>query len=356
MLNKLISLRLRSQRLSGSQAQKPPDIVRWLVGVQAQDERGARWSLSLRTHNCTEADVIQSIKKRSIQRTWLMRGTLHYVAGEDLPWLLSLLSPTIIKGNARRYRELELTNNSFQKSQDIIQKAIAAKGEMTRTEIKEVFIKNGIQAEGQQIPYLLQRAALEGLIHISGQRGRDPIFRLVSELNLTQQTIDQDASLGKLASRFFSSRAPATVQDFAWWSGLPMKDARRGLDLCAGIKKFQWNGFDLWGFGYLSDEGLENSAHLLPPFDEFLLSYKDRTLVLDPAFNKVINTGGGLLKPTFLVNGRVSGIWRASHKLKNIDVEIRPFNPLNKKQREMLKQSADRLGDFYKKPVNLTFM
>ncbi|HEY3288562.1 MAG TPA: crosslink repair DNA glycosylase YcaQ family protein, partial [Anaerolineae bacterium] len=102
--------------MSSNRRDRPEEVVQWLGGVQAQDYQWAKWSIGLRTNECTDDDVEQAIGDVRIVRTWMFRGSLHFVAASDLAWLTLLLAPGIIKGNTRRYTQLELDNAAFARS------------------------------------------------------------------------------------------------------------------------------------------------------------------------------------------------------------------------------------------------
>ena len=354
-MNEILKIRLSSQRIAKYEFLDPAEIVKWMAGIQAQDESGARWSIGLRVPGSTEIDITNSIKNREILRTWLFRGTLHYVAREDLLWLLKLLAPYVIKGNTRRYEQLGLDGNVFKKSQTVLAKFLREKSEATRGELKNILTDAGISAEDQRLPYLLQHAALDGSIYISGMHGREMKFRLLSELDLQKPDLDRDELLAKLAERYFHSHGSATIYDFAWWSGLPMNDAREGLAGCQVLKEMVFEGESYWTFDENTKATIEPLACLLPPFDEYLLGYRDRDLVLDPAFAKKVNRGGGILKPTLLINGKVSGTWRQNEKGDEIFIEIKSFGKIDLEGKDAILQAASRLSNFYQKHISLNF-
>jgi hypothetical protein len=177
----VIAWRLRSQRLEGPPAGQPEEVVRRLGAVQAQDDHWGRWSIGLRAHGCTAADVEEAVRERRIIRTWLLRGTLHFVATPDVGWLTAMVGRRIISGNARRYRELELDDTAFSRSEEVLRRALEREGSLTRTEIKARFMETGVPAEGQQLAHLLQRAALDGVICFGLPRGSKPAYVLLSE-------------------------------------------------------------------------------------------------------------------------------------------------------------------------------
>ena len=347
--------RLVSQKMGTRRWQGPGQVVEWLGGVQAQDYRWAKWSIGLRTDGCNDEDVERAIQNRQIVRTWMFRGTLHFVAADDLSWLTSLLAPGIIRRNARRYRELELDDAAFVKSQKVIQHALEANGPLTRSEIKARLEKDGVPAEGQQVPYLLQRAALDGLICHGPQRGNEPTYVLSSDWAGTHQALDQAGALGRLAIRYFSSHGPATKQDFAWWAGLTAREVRLALDSASEAVPIEVDGVQYWVTGDPPPADVTESGYLLPPFDEYLLGYKERFLVLDPTYAKRVNAGGGMLKPTVMVNGYILGTW--SYKVREQDtvISIQPFRDLEPHERGLIQRAASRFSSFKSVPIDVSF-
>jgi hypothetical protein len=341
----LVARRLAAQKLNGRRLRSSEKVVAWLGGVQAQDYRGGKWSIGLRSDGVTNQDVEEALADHRIIRTWMFRGTLHFVAAADLGWLTALLAPGIIRGNRRRYGQLDLDGKVFRKSRSVIRKAIEADGPLTRPELKKYFVAAGVPAEGQQVPYLLQRAALDGLICSGPQRGREAVYGLTSEWVGAQPELDREPALGQLAERYFNSHGPATETDFAWWAGLSKTDVRKAV---AAARKVEAEVIEevtylRAGSGSASRSG---GAALLPPFDDYLLGYKDRDAMLDPAFAKRVNRGGGIPKPAVLVDGAVIGVWSRSEKKGDLVIEIEPFQRLGSAERSRIEAGAERLGRF----------
>lgn len=345
--------RLASQRLGSARFGSPVQAVAYLCGVQAQDYRWAKWSVGLRVDACHEEHVERALQERQIVRTWLFRGTLHFVAAVDLGWLNALLAPGTIQGNARRYRQLGLDNAAFSSSQFVLQRAIEANGPLTRSEIKNLFEQHGVSAEGQQLPYLLQRASLDGLICHGPLRGSEPTFVLVSEWLGALAMLDRAEALGLLADRYFSSHGPATLQDFIWWSGLKSGEARQALECASSLSKLKVGGADYWALGEPLSAREAANAHLLPPFDDYLLGYRDRSLVLNAAFTHTVNAGGGVPKPTLLLDGKIAGVWSHASRAHRLLVAIQPFDQLEPERREQIAQAVDELSRFLSVAVKL---
>jgi hypothetical protein len=351
---RLRTWRLVSQRLGAERCPAPEEAVEWLGGVQAQDYRWAKWSIGLRTAGCTVEDVDRAIHERRIVRTWVFRGTLHFVAAKDLAWLTALLAPGIIRKNGRRYRDLELDDHAFVQSQQVLQQFLEVHGALTRAEIKAHFVRRGVPAEGQRLPYLLQRAALSGLICEGPPRASKPTYVLLADWIDPQEPPAGDEALALLAQRYFASHGPATRHDFSWWSGLSAQEARLAIDSAAGLAPLEADGVQYWVAGHRPTVYAEDTAHLLPPFDEYLLGYKDRSLALNSTFAKRVNPGGGMLKPTVLLNGHIVGVWSYKREKEGLAVAIQPFRQLESNERDSIDDAGTQLGGFLSLPVKLT--
>src|SRR5919112_226736 len=95
-------LRLHTQGIGLSRFENPADVVRWFGAVQAQDYLGALWALGLRLPGAVEVEIERAVDDRSIVRTWPLRGTLHFVAAEDVRWMLALLAARVLRRNTAR--------------------------------------------------------------------------------------------------------------------------------------------------------------------------------------------------------------------------------------------------------------
>ena len=344
--SRVIDWRLLSQKVIGQRFESPPQVVSWLGGVQAQDYQWAKWSIGLRTAECTDEGVERAIENRQIVRTWMFRGTLHFVAAEDLSWLTALLAPGTIRRNARRYRQLELDDEAFTRSQNVIPEAIEADGPLTRAELKVHLEKEGISAQGQQLPYLLQRAALDGLICQGPQHASEPTYVLVSDWVGEQPTLEPAEALQTLAKRYLRSHGPATQRDFAWWAGLTAAEARSALQSASGAVPVEADGVQYWAMGDPSPTDVPECGHLLPRFDEWLFGYRERSLVVAAADAKRVSASGGMPKPTVMVNGEIAGTWSYRLRKDEMTVSIRPFRNLESRERELIDRAARELSRF----------
>lgn len=339
----ILKFRLHNHQLEEAKFKKPDRLLSWMGAVQAQDYPGAKWSLGLRLPGSTEAMIEQAIFEKKIVRTWLMRGTLHFVAASDVRWMLNLLAPRIISRNARRYRELELDEPKLARSNEVLKNAVQEE-ELGRRELLLILEENGISTKGQRAAYLLQRASLDGLICQSVTIRNNPTYFSLD--SLTKNYKPEDA-LVELAKRYFTTRGPATLQDFVWWSGLLMADARDGLEgVMSDLVSEEWNGKTFWRTPHpILESDLLPTVHLLPTFDEFLISYKDRSASLATSSAQEVAVGNRF-KNTIAINGKVVGTWKRNLKNDGRIITSKLFRQLNAPENNALKMAGKRYGEF----------
>src|SRR5262245_23897387 len=215
----IVRQRLLNQHLARPRFSKPEELVAWLGAVQAQDFAGAKWSLGMRLKGVSDADIERDFSNGKILRTHLLRPTWHFVAREDVRWLLALTAPHVRARNAPRYRALSLDAATLRKSTGVLVRALEGR-HLTRDELRAALERSGIGTDEQRMAYMLMDAELSGAICSGPRRGKQFTYALLDERAPGAPSFDREASLAELAHRYFRSRGPATVQDLAKWSGL----------------------------------------------------------------------------------------------------------------------------------------
>jgi hypothetical protein len=349
MTSSLVACRRLSNHLIGEAAfDEPADVVRWMGLIQAQDYLAALWAVGLRMVDATEAAVERALADRRIVRTWPARGTLHLAAAEDVRWMLALLAPRVIAGAAGRYRQLGLDDAAFARSSKVIVDLLQGGKQLPRDAIFRELESAQISTAGQRGIHILGRLAQEGLICFGARAGKQQTFALLEEWIPASVAKTRDEALAELARRYFTSHGPATLQDFVWWSGLTALDARAGLELARpGLGHEVIDGQAYWLLAAMPAAGdASPSAHLLPAFDEYLVGYRDRSAVLDPAEVRRINAGGGMLSATILLDGQVAGTWKRTLKKGSVAVTPHWFAEPGDVDEEAFAAAAHRYGAF----------
>jgi hypothetical protein len=346
--------RLYHQQIATTKFKEPSQVVSWLGAMQAQDYTGVKWSIGLRLPGATDTEIEQAIAAQTIVRTWPMRGTLHFVAPEDVRWMLALLTPRIIAQTAGRYRQLELDEAVFARSKELFAQALQGSKLLTRDEMTQLLEQANISPAGQRGYHILCRSAQDGLICFGAPSGKQQTFILLDEWIPQTKSLTRDEALAELTRRYFMSHGPATLRDFVWWSGLTVTDARVGLELVKSqLIQEAVNGQTYWMSPDMPTLKRDlSTAYLLPGFDEYLLGYTDRSASLDPAYAKQVCPGGnGVFFPTIVINGRVVGTWKRTFKKNAIVIAPNPFNGLSEAEAHAFAAAAEGYSAFINMPV-----
>jgi hypothetical protein len=173
----------------------------------------------------------------------------------------------------------------------IIRDAVAG-GRRSRAELAALVATEGIETAGQATAHLLGRASIEGVVVLYGERlfGAPPAVA-------HDPGGDRDGALAELARRYLRGHAPAADVDLAAWSGLPLRDVRRGLALAGA------------GDVAAPEAPAAIPPCLLPAFDPYLLGWKDRSFAVPAHLAREVHPGGGMLRAVMTEDGLVTGTW-----------------------------------------------
>jgi hypothetical protein len=340
----IIKQRLAQQRLSQDPFEKPEEVVAWLGAVQAQDYPGAKWALGMRLKKASDEGLDAAFNAGKILRTHVMRPTWHFVAPEDIRWLLELTAPRVNAVNAHMYRQLELDETLFNRSRDAIASALEGGQALTRAELGKALAEAGIQAAGMRLGYIVHRAELEALVCSGPRHGKQFTYTLLAERAPQARSLPRDEALAELTGRYYTGHGPATVQDFAWWSGLTQADVKAGLDMVRSELSEEKIGGQTYYFSVSRPPAVEpQEAYLLPVYDELLVGYS--------MFNKSRVAGQVLdqnlvFDATLLFGGRFIGSWRRTIQRLTVILQIAPFASLSAAEEAAVESAARRFGDF----------
>ena len=355
----LILRRLHHQQIATSRAATPVQIVSAFGAMQAQDYASTLWAVGARLPGSTETDIERAITERKIVRTWPMRGTLHLVAAADVRWMLALLTPRILSGAANRQRELGLDTGTYTRCRKIFAKALEGDQQLTREAMLALLEKSGVPVDPRRGYHILWRLSQEGFLCCAARSGKQQTFALLEEWIPVENSraLAGTEALAELAIRYFTSHGPATIQDFVWWTGLKVSDANAGIAAATGkLSKHTIDGVDHWmsADSPTLPKSFSPSAHLLPAFDEYLLGYRDRSAVLDPAHaDRVVPGGNGMFLPICLSRGRVGATWKRTVGAKKTALALSPFAALAPNDLRSIKTTTNRYGEFLGRPVEV---
>lgn len=328
---RIAKLRLRNQRIVENSFPSAREVVSWLGAVQAQDYQMAKWALGLRMSTATAKSVEDEIDTGSIVRTHVMRPTWHFVAAEDIRWLLDLTAPRIEAAARSRQRFLELDAKTLNRTTKIIAKALEGENHLTRPELMKIIESLGIKRSKERGTHIMFQAELDKAVCSGKRRGKQFTYALMDERVPQTKALPREVALATLAARYFASHGPATLKDLIWWSGLAASDARTGLELIKSTLISETvDGQTYWLVPSAGGQRFPSSVRLLPAFDEFTVSYADRSASVAPELMKEVSVGHAIFRPIVVIDGRVVGIWIRKHTTKGIDVTYTFFEEVSK--------------------------
>lgn len=345
------SLRLFNQHIYRTAFSTPSQLLSFMGAMQAQDYAQAKWAIGLRLPGTTGADIEKAIARKQIVRTWAMRGTLQFVAAKDYRWLHSLFAPKFLNTNSSRNRQLGLDGNIFTKANSLIVRSLEREKLLTRSSIGDLLQKSGIATDQNRLSHILHFATMNQLICFGPRKEKEFSFVLLDDWIPSSKSLPREKALRKLAKRYFVSRGPATLQDFIWWSGISVTDARMSLEMVSHLLiRELFNGNEYFLSKDIPDSkqlnGAVNQIYLLAGFDEYLISYADRSASLNPKFNSKAIYNNGVFHPAIVIGGQIIGIWRPMTKGKSIVMRSQMFIGLTKKELKMVDEEFERYRIF----------
>ena len=347
--------RLRNQAIDPPRRGRPADLVAWLGAVQAQEYPFAKWALALRlAGDTTDADIEQDFDAGRILRTHVLRPTWHFVTPDDIGWMLELTGPRVHRHLASYTRRRELETRTLNRAATLFERALGGGRYLTRAELGAVLARAGIALDNLQLALAALYAELEGVICSGPRRGKKFTYALLSERAHNTRRLSREESLAELTRRYFASHGPATVRDFVWWSSVSTADARRGLDMI-GARQQSHDGLTYWRVaGARAVAAPSPTVHLLPIYDEYLVSYRDRLVV--PHSSGTVGAGPTTVtfRHALVISGRVAGTWNTGAHATRVTVTVTPVRPLTRGEQRGVQAAASRYGRFLGREILLT--
>lgn len=305
-----------------------------MVAMQSQLYDMAKWAIGLRLPGSSHTVVEDAFNSGKILRTHMLRPTWHFVSPNDIRWLIDLTAPHVQRLNKGYHNRHNLDNTELEASVKLIEEQLRSKPIMTKEELS-----NGIgETSSQRMMWILMHAELEGVVCSGPRTGKKQTYTLIDTAVPSKQEFTRDEELGMLAERYFRSRGPATVKDMAYWSGLTIKDSRKGADTLG--KDFVRDGDHIF---HETTEDHGTATFLMPDYDEYMMGYKNRDAIADagdPLWNAWIRSHW------IVADGKIAGSWEIP-KMKNKRPAISMFDEKRNASKE-IDDAADRYLMFWK--------
>lgn len=356
MKERILTLRLAQQLLQQPLFSKPEELLGYMGAMQAQDPVHIRWSVGCRLIGATDASIDQAFTDKKIVRTWSLRGTLHAHAAADVRWITALVAERLVKGMGARHRDLELDDSTLNRCFDQLQKAMAGKSPLTKSELSIALAQIGIMAEGIRLTHILWLGVMQQLFCLGPRRGSELTYVLLDEWVPTAKTIDRQTAAYTLALRYLQSHSPASLEDFIWWSGLTKTEALTAFSDLKNQLTVELVGDRPYYF-FSEQAPIRKSPSpllALPAFDEYLIAYTDRSWCLDPKYASKVVQSNGIFNPFILKNGEVIASWKRSIGKKEIKIDLTAFSPLSSEERLAIEQSFSSYKQFMNLPLRFS--
>jgi hypothetical protein len=334
-------------------------VVTRLGAMQAQDNASAMWSLGVRLPDLTASGVHDSLERREALRTWPMRGTVHLVPSRDAHWMLALTGVRALKGVEKRREYLGLSEADADRAVELLRAALTGGKRLTRTECVRVVVEGGIPGADKLGYHLLWYASQKAVTCIAPLIGKEQSFVLLDEWVPDPVRLDPEEALATLTLRYFRGRGPTTRKDFAGWATLTSAETKRGIAACGdALRTVTVDGVEMVVAADLLDAHgdariePDDEFRVLSGFDEYLLGFKDRDLMLDPAHKQAIIPGGnGVFQSTVSRGGRVIGTWKRTTGAKKTRIDVFPLGTLTAKERAGIEAAFAPYGRFIEAPL-----
>jgi hypothetical protein len=320
----ILNYRFQNQQLVNSTCKTPQALVSHMGAIQAQDYAMAKWAIGVRLPDSTDALVEKAIDEGDIIRTHILRPTWHFVAADDIRWMMQLTAPHVNRLANSMYKQLEMDGVLQNKTNKILTRLLEGGKQLTREEIMEALGRENIKTNELRSYHIMFRAELDQIVCNGARRGKQFTYALFEERIPPGKPYSREEALAKLIQTYFNSHGPATIHDFAWWSGLTITGIKQGLELVKPALNSETFGNKTYWFasGQASQISAEKQVFLLPAYDEFMIGYSDRSLCLDTSLAKEAIMSNGIFKPVVVMNHKVVGIWKRTMKKDTVNIQL----------------------------------
>lgn len=333
------------------------DVVTWFGAMQSQDLTSGLFSLALRLES-SRAHVEAALERREALRTWPMRGTIHLVPARDARWMVDLMGQRPLAGAAKRRASLGLSEADAERAVDVLGAALAGGGRLRRSQCLAELEKHGLSCEGQRGYHLLWYAAQRGVTCIAPDVDGEQTFVLLDEWVPDAVRLSRDEALATMAVRYYRSHGPTTRRDLAGWTGLSAADVKRSIGAAGtALQTVRLDGVEMLeaaGQGATAEHEPADDVVVLPGFDEYLLGFKERSLMLEPTDLAAVVPGrNGVFQATVVRGGLVVATWTRSARRSATVVDVRPLRPLSRQDRARVPAAFDAYARFIDGPVDV---
>lgn len=308
-----VKYRVLNQQLAAPQFLDPVQLVSYMGAMQAQEYRLMRWAVAMRTKKPSSEAFRKAYDSGGIIRQHLMRGTWQLIAGQDWRWMMDLCVPkarAVITGWMHA-NHIDIPEEEQNQIREILLQTAADKGSVTEQDFNQALLEKDIVMDKHRLSYHIRFNELTGHLCSGNLDPKKATYSLASAKIKDSLALDRDESLALLTRKYFQSRCPATFEDYVWWSGLSTGDCRGGIGLIKDeLHVEKWKGYEFYVHETCRTRGFRKDSNLLiPPYDEYLIGYKTREIVLPPEHRHKAHNNTGNFSPIIAHDGIICGNW-----------------------------------------------
>ena len=322
----------------------PLAAIELLVGMQAQQARPPFIGLWSRLTRFQPNDLRALIQERQVLRATMLRCTLHLMSRRDFLAFRPLLHPALIRAAGSAIGPLRGSPDLpalVEEGRRILHERPRSFAEV-RSLVRERFPEADEHAVGIALRVHLPLVVVP--------REREWAYRADSHFAHAEEWLGEPfppaADPAELLARYLAAFGPASLRDAAAWSGVPVSTFRSALRLSEWVTYADEEGAELWDVpsAPFADEAATAPPRLVADFDNLLLSHADRRRVISDEHRRAVITKNGIVLPTILVDGFVSGTWSLQRQGDTAAVVISPFAALPPATHEELAAEAESLA------------
>ncbi len=313
-----VAIRLLNQQLVAPQFSDPAEVINHMGAIQAQEYRMMRWAVAMRTCKPSMKAFKEAFDNGRIIRLHLMRGTWQLVTAEDYWPMLDLCASkaiNVIKGWMRN-NKISIPDEEVLQIRDILLQTAADRRSVTKEDFVQALAEKDITMDDHRLSYHIRMAECAGTLCSGDLLPMKASYALTADKIKPYVKMDRDEALMRFTRKYFQSRQPATLEDFVWWSGLNIGDCRKGIELLGdylNVETVYTPSLPRREFYLTTDcrtRGFRKGQFLLiPPYDEYLIGYKSRDIVLPPEHRHHAHNNSGIFQPIIAHDGSICGNW-----------------------------------------------
>lgn len=314
------------------------EAVERLVALQAQVREPPFVGLWTRVEGFRREELIEAIERREVVRATALRCTMHLMSARDYLALWGAIRPAVMRAvRAWTGKRLEAVD------MDRVVAAVRAQLEeepRTFAQLRGLIPALEPHGDPQGVSYAVRAHLPLVQVPDGGSTGHSNAAPYGLAERVLGAPAAEEPATAELVRRYLAAFGPASVADAQAWSGLTRLKATFD-ELRGELATFRGEDgrelFDLPGAPRPSAD-TPAPVRLLPDYDNLVLAYRDRSRFVPQEHRKAVYRPAGVVRATFLVDGRVAGVWKGE--------AFEPFGRLAKRDRAALGEEVVQLREW----------